>query len=139
MSKQKVINRIVDANINRAKEGLRVCEDVCRFSLEERLSTARLKRARHKLTALADTLGPRIIFIRERNSLRDIGKDIKASELERSGVKDIFLANVQRVKESIRVLEEFSKLADAKVSIGFKRLRYEIYEIEKQVVNRIER
>jgi len=137
--KQKVIKRIIDANINRAKEGLRVCEDICRFSLNSRSLTVKFKRIRHKLTTLADSLGPRALFIKERDSRKDTGRRIKAGELERSGVKDIFLANIQRAKESVRVLEEFSKLANSKTSIGFKELRYKIYETEKQSINKITR
>jgi len=44
---------------------------------------------------------------------------------------------MQRVKESARVLEEFSKLIDRKVSVGFKNIRYGIYEIEKKIAGKI--
>jgi len=135
--KQNIINRIIDANINRAKEGLRVCEEVCRFGLENKNYTAQFKKTRHSLTLLSDTLGPRTNLIKNRDSLQDTGRHIKANELKRSGIEDIFLANIQRVKESVRVLEEFSKLSSSKVSIKFKKLRYLIYETEKQVLGRL--
>ncbi|MFY9402747.1 MAG: thiamine-phosphate pyrophosphorylase [Candidatus Omnitrophota bacterium] len=137
MLKQRSVNRIIDANINRAKEGLRVCEEVCRFALESKKSTILFKRIRHKLTRLIKEVGLRVNFIRNRDSLKDAGKGIKADELKRSGIEDIFMANIQRAKESVRVLEEFSKLSDVKVSMKFKRLRYSIYEVEKQVLTKL--
>jgi len=66
-----------------------------------------------------------------------VGRDILANELKREGPKDIFFANIQRVKESIRVLEEFSKLTNIKSSLKFKRARYKIYAIEKKAAGRI--
>jgi len=76
-------------------------------------------------------------LVEVRNSNQDVGRDIYINELKRSNCADIFFANIQRVKESIRVLEEFSKLKDINTAIKFKRLRYKIYEIEKRVVKRI--
>ncbi len=137
MLKQKIINRIIDANINRAKEGLRVCEEVCRFALENKNSTILFKKIRHKLTRLVRELDLRVNFIRNRDSLKDTGKRIKGDELKRLGIMDIFMANIQRVKESVRVLEEFTKLSNVRVSIKFKNLRYSIYEVEKQVLTKM--
>lgn len=133
----KSVNRIIDANINRAKEGLRVCEDITRFILDSRQFTLKFKKIRHKLSALSATLGPKALLLKERCSVKDVGRLIKANELKRKGVRDIFFANIQRVKESIRVLEEFSKLINIKAALGFKEIRYKIYDIEKQAAERI--
>ncbi|MDD3087611.1 MAG: thiamine-phosphate pyrophosphorylase [Candidatus Omnitrophica bacterium] len=131
------LNRIIDANINRAKEGLRVCEDITRFILDNRQFTSALKRIRHRLSFLSDSLMPKALLLKERSSVDDVGRFLKADELKRSGIGDIFLANIQRAKESIRVLEECSKLINVKAALGFKELRYKTYEIEKKVLERI--
>ena len=133
---QDSINRIIDANINRAKEGLRVCEEIVRFVLESRQLSARLKKIRHKITFLAESLGSQDDLLKGRASLKDVGRAILAGELRREGLRDIFSANMQRVKESVRVLEEFSKLKNTKTALGFKAIRYKIYETEKNVLKR---
>lgn len=131
-------DRIFDANINRAKEGLRVCEEITRFILNSRALTAELKHIRHKIDSLAAFLPGSIAkFIRERNSAKDVGREIYANELNRNGINDIFFANIQRVKESIRVLEEFSKLVNKKAALEFKKLRYSAYEIEKRIAKKL--
>jgi len=132
-TKQYKINRVIDANINRAKEGLRVCEEVTRFILDNRRLTSELKIIRHNLNSIATSLAVKDKLIKERSSLKDVGRLLKANELRRDGVSDIFSANIGRVKESVRVLEEFSKLINLKAALGFKSIRYRIYEIERKV------
>ncbi len=73
-------------------------------------------------------------FLLGRRSREDVGRNIKIDELKRDSIADIFFANIQRVKESLRVLEEFSKLTDKKVSGRLKQLRYRIYQIEKDAL-----
>ena len=131
------ILRVVDANTNRAKEGLRVCEEISRFILESRSLTAALKRLRHKINCLSKGLITVPKLLEGRNSASDTGRHIYASELKRAGIRDILFANMQRVKESIRVLEEFSKLINAKTAVAFKEIRYEVYGLEKKIAQRI--
>ena len=57
--------------------------------------------------------------------------------MKRAGYRDIFEANIERVKESLRVLEEFFKLVDLKRSASFKDLRFKIYDIEKMALKKI--
>jgi len=136
--KIKSINRIIDANINRTKEGLRVCEEITRFILNNRALTSEFKNIRHKLDAIFKHLpGSLSDLLKERRSLTDVGRNIYINELKRKDFQDIFFANIQRVKESIRVLEEFTKLENINFAIKLKRIRYDIYEIEKRVAKRI--
>jgi len=86
---------------------------------------------------LLKRLPSRITLLDERKSLEDVGKEIYIHELKRDDYQDIFFANIQRVKESLRVLEEFAKLINKNIAIEFKKLRYGIYEIEKKVTQRI--
>lgn len=129
--------RIIDANLNRAKEGLRVCEEITRFVLDSHKFTAQLKAIRHRITNLGSKIYPRVKLLNQRKVQEDVGRLNYCGELKRASCKDIFWANIQRVKESLRVLEEFSKLADAGLALGFKQLRYKVYEIEKESFKKI--
>jgi thiamine-phosphate pyrophosphorylase len=133
----KIINRIIDANINRTKEGLRVCEEIARFLLNSPTLTSGFKKIRHKLDSAFRRLPKKIKLIEERDSLKDVGKNIYINELKRRDFKDIFFANIARVKESIRVLEEFSKLKNKGLAVEFKDIRYRVYEIEKKTAKKL--
>jgi len=45
----KKVYRILDANVNRAAEGIRVVEDICRFNFENENLTKKLRKTRHKV------------------------------------------------------------------------------------------
>jgi thiamine-phosphate pyrophosphorylase len=129
------IDRVIDANFNRAKEGLRVCEDVCRFIFDAGALTRRYKMVRHRLTGTMTAL--KILeVVRSREIMEDVGRKSAPIEFERKDATDIFYANSQRVKESVRVLEEFAKLRDKKLAEQLKQLRYQIYALEKDVIER---
>lgn len=124
--------RIIDANLNRAREGLRVCEDICRFVWDQREGARGFKEIRHRLTGVIMSLDiPNLL--ESRNIEGDVGKITLDGELRRRDAEDIFYANAQRVKESIRVLEEFAKLRNAPLAKDLKKLRYRIYALEKKV------
>jgi len=131
----KKFDRIIDANYNRAKEGLRVCEDVCRFVLNAKGSTRSYKSVRHRLTDIVGALNI-MKAIQSRDMARDVGRRSTATEFKRNGAIDIYYANSQRVKESVRVLEEFSKLRNKRLAEDLKKLRYKIYALEKNVLKR---
>ena len=131
--KNEKIYRVMDANLNRAKEGLRVCEDICRFVYDHRQWTKSLKTIRHRLTDAAASVGiPDLVAARHIEG--DVGKRTVNGELTRRKVEDIFYANAQRIKESMRVLEEFAKLKDRRVAESFKKLRYRMYALEKRII-----
>lgn len=138
-NKDKEIYRIIDANLNRSREGLRVCEEVTRFVLNSPELTRELKAIRHQISdvAKARTAGQSILT-ESRDSDRDVGRCSRAaSEMSRPRVGDVFSANIERVKESIRVLEEFYKLIDRKTSVKFSELRFKVYTIEKNTIKRL--
>ena len=125
------LGRIIDANFNRAKEGLRVCEDICRFIDNNKVLTSQYKSIRHQLTQIISRLSlPGIVQARDIPG--DVGKKSQAMEFKRKNVADIFYANSQRVKESIRVLEEFLKLIDKNLAQDLKQLRYQVYALEQK-------
>lgn len=133
---EKMLLRIIDANFNRAKEGLRVCEDICRFIIDNKSLTGNFKSVRHKLTEIISSLKIKTVIV-ARNIEGDIGKGSTVSEFKREKIFDVFLANSQRVKESVRVLEEFSKLLNKKLAQDLKSLRYKIYAYEKKVIEKL--
>jgi len=139
IQKNKNVYRLIDANANRAKEGLRVLEDIVRFIADEKKLTADFKGIRHLLTrCLAANAAIRpLSIIKQRQVRRDVGKATTVSEAKRKNVTEVFLANAQRVKESLRVLEEFFKLYDKKISVRLKAARYKMYALEKRSIEKI--
>ncbi len=134
------IYRIIDANLNRSREGLRVCEDITRFVLNSKPLTEELKSARHHISAITKSSSPKLKKLSEsRNSEGDILRRSRfASEMKRRALADIFAANIERVKESLRVLEEIFKLIDYKSSSKFCGLRFKVYAIEKRAMKRLD-
>lgn len=70
--------------------------------------------------------------MKSRDVKRDVGKKTAYRESKRKDIADVFYANIERVKESLRVLEEVSKLLDKKISQHFKKIRFRVYELEKK-------
>ena len=127
--------RVIDANFNRCKEGLRVAEDIFRFILKEDGLRKTLRRLRHSLDLIAqEELLKQAIL--SRNSKKDLGKKCDAFEIKRKDVSSLLYINLQRVKESLRVLEEFFKLVIPQRVPKIKKIRYEIYELEKKVLKK---
>jgi thiamine-phosphate pyrophosphorylase len=129
--------RLIDANLNRLSEGLRLLEDVARFILNDAALSSRLKALRHDL--LANTKSLQRTLLTARDSEGDVTAFSKES-MSRSDVSDIVTANARRVTESLRVLEEFAKLSDTGLDpMKFKRARFAIYEIEKEISGKVAR
>ena len=128
--------RIMDANFNRSKEGLRVCEEIARFHLRDKGLTKRLYGLRHRLTTLLLTsdLDLKLLW-KERDAQGDPGKTLHPAAGAKS-FRAIFMANAQRVKEALRVLEEFLKLFDSPASRRLQKLRFDFYVLEKQAVEK---
>lgn len=139
LASNSTIVRVFDANINRAKEGLRVCEEVARFILNAPSLARQCKLLRHRIDRICRSLASYARLHACRDSRGDVGRTIhSSSELRRNSVSDIFSANIQRAKESIRVLEEFSKIDDVKAALQFKAFRYELYELEKKITQKLQ-
>ena len=137
--KQREILRILDANFNRCREGLRVCEEIARFVMQDKSLTAGLKRTRHAVSDCLQTLPVSLgKLMASRDTLSDVGKNPSPLENKRKDALALFAANLERVKESLRVLEESSKLLDAALPAVFKKLRFKAYAIEKKALPKLE-
>jgi len=121
--------RVIDANLNRLKEGIRVVEDILRYRDNNKELSSKLKKLRH-LCQVKET--------KELLSYRDTDNDVLRSsiksELNRTGIDSIIIANFKRAEESSRVLEELYKLSNTEYSENFKYIRYELYSLEKKVL-----
>ena len=125
--------RIIDANINRLGEGLRVLEDVARLVLDDAVLSQQLKNMRHEMVKGDLTLNKQLI--QARNSEGDVGIDIEVSgEEECKDLPTIVVANSRRVQEALRVLEELARTSEINLDTEkFKKARFELYTIEKNL------
>lgn len=123
--------RLLDANSNRAREGLRVVEDLARLVWEDAAVQRRVKRLRHALRREEDRV-PLAARVRSRDVARDPGADVTLrSEASRATWRDLAWANLRRSQEALRVLEEIAKLKPRLLDARqYKRLRFEAYALE---------
>ena len=129
--------RTLDASANRSAEAVRVLEDILRFCLNDAFLSQEAKAIRHELA---------VIFSREdfqpRTRLRDVLRDVGVSTTvaktpPRTEMKHVFAANAARASQSIRSLEECSRLVVPAVTAAFEQLRYRIYTLEKAAMTTI--
>lgn len=121
--------RVVDANLNRLREGIRVVEDIMRYKENSKDIASRLKLLRHK-AQIKET----VELLKYRDSINDVLRNTIKSELNRTNINSIIIANFKRAQESSRVLEELYKLHNVEYSENFKYIRYELYTLEKDVL-----
>jgi len=121
--------RVIDANLNRLKEGIRVVEDIMRYRDNNSQLSRKLKALRH--LAKVDEYKELLL---NRDSINDVLRPTQESELNRTDMQSILIANFKRGQESARVLEELFKLHSTQQSENFKHIRYELYNIEKEIV-----
>ena len=123
--------RTLDASANRSAEAVRVLEDILRFCLNDAFLSQEAKAIRHELA---------VIFAQEdfqaRIQLRDVLRDVGASSTAsksppRTELRHVFAANAARASQSIRSLEECSRVVMPRATTGFEQLRYRIYTLEK--------
>ncbi len=117
--------RLIDANLNRLREGIRVVEDIFRYVYNEKQTALKLKELRH-LSRLENY----IELLETRDVKNDVLRSSIKSEQNRTDLYSILIANFKRAQESSRVLEEFCKLISIKDSENFKYIRYELYNLE---------
>ena len=124
------IARILDANLNRAREGLRTVEEWCRFALANRDLAEECKQLRQALAPWhSDEL-------REaRDTPGDVGTELThPQEAERTNIRALLQANLCRVEEALRVLEEYGKLREPAMGACCKQLRYRVYALESRLL-----
>ena len=127
---QPAVYRILDANLDRAREGLRIIEEWCRFGLNNGQLVRECKYLRQELAhwhtaqlrAARDTLG-------------DPGTELThTQEEQRSSIGALLQANFCRVQEAMRVLEEYGKLYHPHMGKALKQMRYRVYTLETSLM-----
>jgi translation initiation factor 2B subunit (eIF-2B alpha/beta/delta family) len=134
MSKDKIY-RIIDANLNRAREGIRVVEEVARLYFDDAKLSSQFKSLRHQLTKVAKSSFDEKKLLSFRDSEKDVGADSMAGlEKKRADLESIVQANLRRSQEAVRVLEEFGKLIREESAQSFKRIRFKLYSLEQKAM-----
>ena len=141
--------RMIDANLNRSSEGLRVLEDVARFLLNDAELCQRLRTLRHEMAR--ETKALRVGLLSQRNAEYDVGhlyhiprreKKLNVEKTSLQGLLDLVTANAKRVEESLRVIEELAKLPEMNSklnSASFEQTRFTLYTLERDLISRMSR
>jgi thiamine-phosphate pyrophosphorylase len=126
--------RMLDANANRAVEGLRAVEDVARFLLDDAPAAQLAKNLRH---AIRQAVPDQVVAWRD--TAGDVGTTLTApGELERARLTDLIRANAARAQEALRAAEEAAKLLGLAVCAAtLEHTRYETYRLESAVLSRL--
>jgi len=134
--------RLLDANLNRVCEGLRVLEDWFRFASPDPELVSYSKSLRHRIRGQPAAIWPRLpsLQLGARDSLRDCGPEV-TRELQAAGetkqahtqADNLITANCKRIQEGLRSLEEISRLiGQTCLASTFEECRYQSYELEKR-------
>jgi thiamine-phosphate pyrophosphorylase len=125
--------RILDANLNRAREAFRVLEDIARFHHDDASAAAALKEARHAVDAQARPISRELL--QARDSARDVGQDGDLPVEEARSIREILAANLKRAGEALRSIEEVAKGRYPGLSREAHRRRFQLYTLEKEMAD----
>ncbi|MBF2055641.1 MAG: thiamine phosphate synthase [Cyanobacterium sp. T60_A2020_053] len=132
INETQAIYRILDANLDRSREGLRIIEEWCRFGLDDANSALHCKNMRQELGKWHDNR-----LRSARNTAHDVGTSLSHPQEEtRSNLNAVLQANFCRIQEALRVLEEYGKLYDGAFAGAMKQLRYQVYSLESQLMGK---
>jgi thiamine-phosphate pyrophosphorylase len=124
------VRRLIDANLDRAREGLRVLEDWCRFGLEREDLVARTKDMRQRL-GRCHLPSYKLARRTATDPAAGMGHPAQA---ERAGPAQVVAANAARVQEALRVLEEFGRGSDPDLTAEAAAIRYALYDLEVELL-----
>ena len=123
---ERSIERLLDANLDRAREGLRVLEDWARFGLNRADLVARCKDLRQRLGQCH-----RDRYRAARQTAMDVAAGLEhPAQAERRGPEAVLRANAARVQEALRVLEEFGRERDPELASQAAACRYALYDLD---------
>jgi thiamine-phosphate pyrophosphorylase len=123
--------RIVDANLNRCREGLRCAEEYARFVLCDRGRAGALRAIRHDLAAAAG----RLFSAQELSAGRGASGDILAAEpaAPRGSPEAVAAAALARCSEALRAVEEYGGLLNPAAPAEFSRMRFRSYTVAQEM------
>lgn len=126
------IARIVDANLNRLNEGLKVIEDIVRLGMNNPVLLTRIRTLRTRLGKIFLPL--RLSVVQFRNSGQDPGRQDRFDRLKRKSLTDVLWVNFKRAEEASRVLEEVLKIDQPDYARRIKIVRFTLYDLEKRAL-----
>ncbi len=135
--------RIIDANLNRLREGLRSAEEYFRFSGRgDNAGTAAEFRAVRSLVKQGASSIPQNMLLENRMTGTDpFAEPDPGIDPVRENIEDIVKAGLKRAQEASRVIEEYSLVLDERIqesgtvlSSLFKRVRFKLYNLEKEIM-----
>lgn len=131
--------RIIDANLNRAGEGLHLLEELARLGLDDAELTQQLKTMRHEI--VRGDLAFNKELIQARDSESDVGAEMEVpGEGKEKELPIIVVSNARRVQEALRILEELAKIPGTTPKLEpdkFKKARFDLYDIEQKLLSRL--
>jgi len=131
--------RHIDVCLNRISEGLRVVDEIVRFHLNDKKILKELKEIRHSVRSIFSISD--IELLKVRDSHNDAGFDFSTiTEETREDISSIAKASFKRIIESLRILEEYSKLENIKklTNTNIEKLRQSMYYYEKAIILKLE-
>lgn len=127
--------RIIDANANRAVEALRTIEEYVRFVVNDAHLSQATKSLRHRLATITQLVSLSDLAA-ARESQNDVGRNLTTTEeTDRDNVLAVVTAAFGRLKQALRCLEEYSKTMFSDAAELFEQLRYDVYQLEKMIIN----
>lgn len=131
----KKIYRIIDANLNRTAEGLRVIEDLMRFAFNRPDLSAALRNLRHSIRKASSSMFDSGVLSRDSQNDPGLAVSQASKNDDKASIRDLLIGNFKRVQEGLRCLEENSKVVGYyEVSKVFESGRYESYTMEKTIM-----
>jgi thiamine-phosphate pyrophosphorylase len=132
LDQQTAIHRILDANLDRAREGLRTIEEWCRFGLNNQEMANNCKQMRQELASCHKDE-----YKLARDTANDVGTQLTHPQEEsRETLTHLLQANLARVQEALRVLEEYGKLSNSQLASKMKQMRYQTYTLETDLLGK---
>lgn len=126
------IYRVLDANLNRVREALRVIEEYVRFIKTDVPFSHKVKELRHSLRDLENQIDFERLITNRDTETDPFSQNNSAREQERASASEVLAANFKRAQEASRVIEEYIKLTDkAQLSEIAKTMRFSLYSLEK--------
>lgn len=130
--------RIIDVNVNRASEGLRVCEDIARFRTNNSVLTEKIRILRHDVRVCFSSFDTQLL--RSRDAASDVGFAVSAQstcDMKQSTVA-VWCANWKRAQEALRSIEEMCKSSELYAQgKQIEAMRFQAYTLEKEGLARV--
>ena len=124
--------RLLDANLNRAREALRLVEDYARFALDDAGLCETLKSIRHDLTGATREVARAAVL--HRDTPGDVGTTISTTaEHQRTDLAHAVTAAGKRFGEAARAVEEILKIISPEAARQIESARYRFYEAEHRI------